>query len=438
MKRLFWNRVLVVAYGAAILGGATLGVPRFLAQPAIAQSAADLHTIYLWDSAGATDTNVSVSSWGNGKAVEKKGVDYASRSALIVTTHNFYEGARFNFAQPVDLAPYQAGGVLRLRLRSERQTSLASVSLNGASSSSGGFSGAPGFPSSMPYTPQSGGGRQSPYSGGNPGATSSVYNPFPSTTPTPTPDAGANVPEISKIQVVMHLERGALFGQLDFGSTTEAAVRADQFGWQSFVLPLQSLRATVGAGGALRSVVLTGDTDHTFQLAQLALAPVGNLSVSIRRADQAPGTQQTELTISTQTPLRLVADVESGNADPEIEWNFDADRTGSLPPSVIEQPLRLGFSGQGVSVPGSGMPGRDSDPSTMRPGGGGRRRDERFSPDGSAISLDLPRLDGRGLVAQFTYPNEEQDYRVEVTVRDRFTRIELGKASLLIHVRSAE
>jgi hypothetical protein len=46
-----------------------------------------------------------------------------------------------------------------------------------------------------------------------------------------------------------------------------------------------------------------------------------------------------------------------------------------------------------------------------------------------------PRIDARGLVAKFTYPNEEQNYRVEVTVRDRSGKKEPVRSSVLVRVR---
>lgn len=410
MKRLFWNRVLV-ACSLALAPCATVLAP----QIARAQTG-EARTVYLWDGSGATDSRVAVRGWGNGGAKPKTAVDYPSRSALEVTTRNFYEGARFVLSPPLDLTPYRANGFLRLRLRSENNAMQSSLPANSSS-------GRPGFPGSAPGSAPGGfPGAFTP--GGAPTTAPGVYNPIPSPTAGTKPDPSHELAPIEQIQVVMHLEKGALFGQFAFGSSTESSVRFDQFGWQSFVLRLSSLRATPNASGALRSVVLSGNSEGTFQIGQLALAPGGNNSVSIRRTTDAPGTQQTELTIAPDTILNLVADVETGDADSQIEWNFDADKSGSLPAANPEQPINGSPDGSiparttgAGSVPG--MPG-------SFPG----------MPGGSGIALDVPRLDARGVVASFTYPNEEQDYRVEVTVLDRLTRRELGKASLLVHVRT--
>jgi hypothetical protein len=46
-----------------------------------------------------------------------------------------------------------------------------------------------------------------------------------------------------------------------------------------------------------------------------------------------------------------------------------------------------------------------------------------------------PRIDARGLTASFTYPNEEQNYRVEVTVRDKSGQKPPVTTSVLVKVR---
>ena len=539
MKRLVPNRVLVACWSmGAVCSAALLSAP----QVAQAQQVGEAHTIYLYDGTGGTDANVAPRSWGNGKAEVKKQIDYASQSALQVTTHNLYEGARFTLAQPVDLTPYRSG-VLRLRLRSERLTAFinppdiatapgrpGSFGAPGGSAvyvgppgqqpnppqigfptpggfgspggsgvpvappdayvgpgggfggpgggfggPGGGFGGPGGFGAQGGYNPYGNAGTGPTGGGPNiPGATTGVYNPYAAPAASPIlNDPAQQVPPISQIQVVMRLENGALFGTLDFGANTEASVRPDNFGWQSFTLPIRTMRATPGARGALKSIVLTGNSDSTFQVGQLALAPAGTMAVSLRRAIDAPGTQQTEVTVAPETPVRLVADVETGSVDPLIEWNFDADNTGSLPPSRPEQPLnaqRQGGRGRGRfgggpggmmggvpgslggmvgGVPGSpggmmgGVPGAPGGspmggPPTTMPGGmpGGPAFPGGGIP-GSPIAMNTTRLDARGVAAQTTFPNEEQDYRVEVTVRDRQSRREIGKASLIVRVRTS-
>ena len=142
------------------------------------------------------------------------------------------------------------------------------------------------------------------------------------------------------------------------------------------------------------------------------------MQVSIRPPNQPEGTQLAEVTVKPG-PLTLIADVEAGAADPQVEWNFD-DRTawGNLPPSMLQNPAAGGEFGvpgnpQGGGFPGAfpgqrgvpGQPGMMGQPGTM-PGGvpvGGL-------PEG-AVEILGPRVDARGLTASFAYPNEEQNYR---------------------------
>jgi hypothetical protein len=104
------------------------------------------------------------------------------------------------------------------------------------------------------------------------------------------------------------------------------------------------------AGGLARRVVLTGDKSATFALEQFALTVDSpRLVASIRRADDPPGTQLTEVTVQPGRSAALIADVEAGTSDVEVTWNFDADNTGSYPAPA-------GMGGPPGGFPG-GMPG---------------------------------------------------------------------------------
>ena len=90
--------------------------------------------------------------------------------------------------------------------------------------------------------------------------------------------------------------------------------------------------------------------------------------------------------------------MEAGTSDAIIEWNFDADNVGNLPPSALGPP-----------------------PVVLQ--------------EGAAPVAGGPRIDARGAVARFEYPNEEQNYRVQVTVRDRVGRKAPVTASILVRTR---
>lgn len=384
-----------------------------MALPVLAQVVGD-RTVFLWDGSGATERNVRLGAWGNGDFEINKDVEGRGQNVLEVRTRNFYEGVRFQFAQPLPLDSYRESGLLRFRVRSEKLSEQFNSPVSSAS---------PGImtptlnpygtpPAFNPYAPPNFNPRGNPYSPlGNPGG-----QPFgaPGATPSATP------PSISTVQVVMHLERGALFGQFAF---TESNARPEARGWQTFVVPISQMRATPDASGGLRTVVISGNREGTFDLGQLALVPnSGSNSVSIRRVTDPIGTQQTTLEVQPG-PLRLVADVESGINDVVVDWNFDADKTGALPapptdvlPRAMPAPGSPLYTFQPVAPPGYAPPGSIPSPIQMRG----------------------ERLDARGYIAQVDLPNEEQDYRVEVTLKDRDSLREIGKASVIVKVRSAD
>ena len=204
-------------------------------------------------------------------------------------------------------------------------------------------------------------------------------------------------------------------------------VTCEPSGWYLLSLPVREMRATANAGGLVRRVILTSDKEDTFYLAQMA---VGNererMTVSIRRPADPLGTPRTEITVKPGS-LTLVADVEAGTANPIIEWNFDADNVGNLPPPTLGQPgMPPGdpnMMGGGGVVPGTGF---------VFPGAGGG-----MDPTMGGMPAPAgPRIDARGLTAKIDYPNEEQNYRVEVTVRDRSGQKSPVKASLIVQVRA--
>jgi len=402
------------------------------------------HTVYLWDGTGGTETGVKTGAWGNGDYELLPAAEGRGQDVLEVRTRNFYEGVRFSFARPLPLNDYRSSGLLRVRLRSEKARDLIALQLPGPQgamqNSSPGYNpyqpGSPGMPSGNPYMPNPAGG---------PGFNPNMPNQMGSPGMGPGGALAVLPPVVSSIQIVMHLERGALFGQFKFN---EDSVRPDARGWQSFVVPLSQMRATPNASGGLKTVVISGDREGLFELGQLALVPQTNSrAISIRRPSDPVGTQQTELQVAPG-PLRLVADVETGSTDVVVSWNFDAGNTGSLPePPDDIVPLTAPSSPGSSNIPGT--PAYDpSRPPTMPNGGrfgtggmprpSGMPRPTRSPSSGASIEMLPERLDARGLTAQVEMPNEEQDYNVEVTVRDRATMAEVGKAVVLVKVRSVE
>jgi hypothetical protein len=128
------------------------------------------------------------------------------------------------------------------------------------------------------------------------------------------------------------------------------------------------------------------------------------MTVSIRRQGEPIGTQEGEITVKPGR-LTLVADVQAGDGDPLVTWNFDADH-----PVVTPQQA----PGADAGMPPDAMP--FGGPQTPVPAG--------------------PSVDARGMVVTHNYPNQEQNYRVEVTVHDRTGKNPDVKASLLVRVRN--
>jgi hypothetical protein len=445
----------------------------------VAQAQAPARTIYFYLSGGGTGVNIG--SWGNGAHSRARNVDYEGSDTLQVTTRNLNEGLRFDLNPPVEVGPYMANGYLRLRVRfgSGRRMQGGRGGWGGAP---GGMDGAPG---QFPGGPGGWGGNPEGFPGAPEGETQvdefgnviggagegfepgqmPVTNPFGISTPTnlrPTYQSSAQIggpggfqggfpggpggfqggpggfpgggmggmmmrsrrqqTEISRIQVTMMLDRGVMSGGFDINLNR---TRADDAGWRLFTLPIRDMRATQGAGGNIRRVILTTDKEETWYLAQAALVvETGEMTVSIRRPSDPAEAQISEITVKPG-PISLVADVEAGAADPQVEWNFDADNVGNLPLANEGAPGMMGMPGM------EGMPGMPG--GQQFPGFPGAAT-EAVGPDGQPIPAG-PRIDARGLVGKFDYPAEEQNYRVEVTVRDRSGKKQPVTSSILVKVR---
>lgn len=221
---------------------------------------------------------------------------------------------------------------------------------------------------------------------------------------------------IGRFQVVMVLDRGTMTGGIDFSMRS---VRADDAGWRLLTIPLTDMRATPGASGLVRRVIITTDKEDTWYLGQAALSvDAKQIAISLRRPEDAPGAQIAEITVKPG-PLTLVADVEAGASDVAVDWNFDADNAGA--------PAMAPAAGPGMGAPGEVV---------MPPGQGGEAMGGGAPMGGEGgMAQAGPRVDAHGLIAKFDYPNEEQNYRVEVTVRDRSGKKQAIKAQILVKIR---
>ena len=422
-----------------VLKGWALAATMLLSGAASAQTMAP--TIYIWDAGGVGQAKPA--SWGNGDA--KEATERGGASVLNITTRNFYEGARFDFQKPVTLDPYREDGYLRLRVR----FGSASSGRGGRGAGMPGMEmpgmGMPGM--GMPGMP---GGGMMP--GGMPGMGGGMPG-MPTTGAMPSgmggmPDMGGMsrrgrrgrvvAPVLNQMQAIVMLDKGALFGRIEI----DPKARPASDGFQILMVRLKDMRPTPGAEGAARRLILTGDKEATFALGQASfVVESDDVAVSIRRESDPVGTQSSEITVRPNMPFNLVADVEAGISDVEVSWNFDADNAGlPLPKSNTGRGGGMpgGYPGAMPGMPGGGMPmGMPGAMPGGMPGMGMPGMPGGGTMPGMGGAAPAERVDATGLSAQLKFPNEEQDYRVEVTVHDRSGKKEDAKASILVHVRAS-
>jgi len=400
-------------------------------------------SVYFWNSSAGTEGArvgmdlARLGVWGNGEFSDARNVKYEGADTLKITTRNFREGVRFDLKSPLDISAYQETGYLRFRLRFRE--------VGGRATGRGGKPGAPQPPAGGFGGEAGAGGFGEPDTLG--GAlmtqTSAVranaqLGPLP-----PLGEIGGLPPglngenaavasgppsqetPITQILCTLILDNGIMEGKIDVPKSWENPrridfdkVRPDSKGWLLFSLKMKDMRSTPNASGLVRRMILSADKQDSFYLTQAALVvETGEMTVAIRRMSDAPGTEAAEITIPPGL-VNFVADVEAGAADPAIEWNFDADNVGNLP--------RVNLDGNRPAPRGGG--GKRPAKPPVLVGEDGETPEVEEVPAG-------PRIDARGLIAKFTYPDEEQNYRIEVTVRDRAGKKEPVTSSIIVRVR---
>jgi len=364
-------------------------------------------SIFFWNSGGGTDYVKPPAKWGNGDFSVTRSVRFDTLETLQVTTRNLREGVRFDMKKPLDLTPYMDQGFLRLRVQFRSNQNAGGMP--------GGFGGrgrgrmggsrfAPPAPLMQPHT--QGAAQMLPPFGGAPGDIPDAggFNPVPQGPPRETT-------EIDHLQLTLILDKGVMSTVIEIpksrGSDTNVDTRrahADDNGWMLFLVPLKSFKTTPGATGNLQRMILTSDSEDTYYLSQLGIViATDKMTVSIRRQGEPIGTQEGEITVKPGR-LTLVADVQAGDGDPLVTWNFDADHPTTPSPAAQQAP------GYDPNMPPDAM-------------------GEQQVPTG-------PPVDARGMVVTHNFPNQEQNYRVEVTVHDRTGKNPDIKASLFVRVRN--
>ena len=370
-------------------------------------------SIFFWNSGGGTDYVKPPAKWGNGDFSTSRSVRFDTLETLQVTTRNLREGVRFDLKKPLDLTPYMDQGFLRLRVQFNSGGGYGRGGFGGFGGrgrrGGGGDRGGVGdfapAPLMQPHTQSAA--QMLPPFGGAPGDPPDAggFNPVPQGPPRETT-------EIDHLQLTLVLDKGVMSTVVEIpksrGSDTNVDTRrahADDNGWMLFLVPLKSFQTTPGATGNLQRVILTSDNEDTYYLSQLGIViATDKMTVAIRRQGEPIGTQEGQITVKPGR-LTLVADVQAGDGDPLVTWDFDADHPTTPPPSA---------QGAEPGMPPDAMP--FGGPQTQAPAG--------------------PSVDARGMVVTHNYPNQEQNYRVEVTVHDRTGKNPDVKASLLVRVRN--
>jgi len=399
-------------------------------------------TVYFWNSAAGVENSranldkARTGVWGNGAVSESRDVRYEGANTLKITSRNFREGVRFDLKEPLDIAPYRDAGYLRFRLRFRESGAMMMGNPNPGNFIPGNI-----IPPERPRAVNppadgfgKGGGFDDPEIFGDMQMRGNAQaGPLPPLGGMPILDRpGAMMPTgpapqetpVTQILCTLILDNGVMEGTIDIPKLWENPrqvdfdkARPDSKGWLLLSLSMKEMRATPGASGLVRRMILSSDKQDSFYLTQSALViETGEMTVSVRKISDVPGTQLAEFT-TRPGAITFVADVEAGAADASIEWNFDADDVGNLPDP---NPDGLAFPPRPPNgrVPGEMVLEEDEN-------GAGVVRDVPFGP----------RIDARGLIARVDYPDEEQNYRIEVTVRDRAGKKKPVVTSILVHVR---
>lgn len=117
------SRRSVRTVSATLAGGLLLAASALVAAHTRAQGEAPVAmTLYRGESIASS--NIRLASWGSGRAEESKENVLSGDTAIKVTTHGLYQGARLDFKNPIDLsaALSRPGTYLRFQARFNSQT----------------------------------------------------------------------------------------------------------------------------------------------------------------------------------------------------------------------------------------------------------------------------------------------------------------------------
>ncbi len=222
---------------------------------------------------------------------------------------------------------------------------------------------------------------------------------------------------LTQLRLKVVLDNGAMSGVIAVPQSEGRRGRGAD--WQNLFLPLRNMVSTRGASGLVRRLILTGDSTATFGIEQVGLiAETRDITATVRRSTDPVGTDLSTTTLKPGRSATLVADVNGGTSDVVVLWNFNADNNVAYPAPVAGQG-RTGAGGRGSAAAGAARQGAANQ---------GARA-------GSAATA-ARRIDAIGTSARPNWPNEENDYRVEVTIIDRAGKKAAVKKSFQVQVRA--
>ncbi|MCS6862391.1 MAG: hypothetical protein NZT92_18975 [Abditibacteriales bacterium] len=246
---------------------------------------------------------LKLGGWGSGVAQEVEEVYYpkaAGIKSIKLTTDGPYGGMRLDLGdggEPLDITPFLKDGhvLLRVLFPSTAQAGTGGIG-------SGGF---PGGPIGGGVGNLGGGGFPG---GGIPGMPGGVGS------------GGTAQPRERKVfknvRVVFYLERGAVGvdkWKVNFNDV-------DDRGWTTVDVPFSAMKASPGAGGRVKRILIAGDAFTSFWVGQIKLVvDHGPLNVRVLANGQpAHGAK-----LKVDEDIEFVAEVDYGVADVLVLWDFD-------------------------------------------------------------------------------------------------------------------
>ncbi|HHX39091.1 MAG TPA: PKD domain-containing protein [Armatimonadetes bacterium] len=254
-------------------------LPHFLCVAAIAAILAAHPTAaaerVLFDGQPPAPAGITLGGWGSGTVTFTGEEQYEGGGVLKIKARDFYQGARLDFREPIDLTPVlrQANAYLSLTVK------LGS-----------GSQAAPAVAPDM--------GMLAP--GMDPGGMPGMGAPQ------------ASVPKVTKLRVVLQGE-GTSFELYPIHD-----IAPGDAGWVTVGIPLESLKERVGEGSfRVKRLVLTANAPDTLTVGRI-LAINDDTEIT---ADATPS-QFNEIPVGQ--PVRFTAEASAGVTPLKLCWDFDA------------------------------------------------------------------------------------------------------------------